>query len=104
MRYTFTLQDEKTLTNETVKVFIKVTGPADAERSDLEARARERLEKLLPDADWVFTGLEINRAAGYPLFTTTASARIPVGQNDNLHQKARDLSTKKVDLNFYTRV
>ena len=103
MRYVFAIQDEKTIINDTVKVFIHVSGPADADREDLESRVQEGLKKLLPEAKWVFSGLSISTGNGYPLFTTIASARIPVKQNDNLEQRARDVSNKKVNLRYHSQ-
>ena len=98
MKYRFTINDEKTLSNNTVKVTVRLTGPANAMRPELERRIRDTLSTFIEDANWVFGGFTINRNQGVPLFTATTSARIPVSGNDDLVGRAQDSSTDEVFL------
>lgn len=89
MRYQFTIEDEKTVTNDTVKVMVQVTGPVENDsRDQLEKRARSALKQYLPEADWVFGGFQFSQSAGYPLFVVPASCRIKANLNDDLINRA----------------
>lgn len=96
MRYNFTLNDELTLENDTAKVVVNVSGPANGRRPELEARVRKALEEFIPNVDWAYSALSIG-TGGYPMYSITASVRIPVAENDNLHKRATDYQTNNPD-------
>lgn len=99
MRYKFKLQDEKTLFNDTVKVVVVATGPADDDRKELETRVREVLDAFLPNVPWAFSGLTISSGTGqFPMFESRASVRIDAALNDRLADKAVSVSNNKVNL------
>lgn len=96
MRYEFTITDEKTLENDTVKVVIQVNGPADAPRKELEERVRRAVNAFLPNTDWAFSGLTIS-TYDYPMFVITASVRIKAADNDDLHRRASNYAIENPD-------
>jgi hypothetical protein len=102
MRYVFQLDDEKTVSNDTVKVMLHATGPVDKDsRANLETRVRKALKEFLPDVTWVFGGFTFDESSGYPMFVVPASARISAELNDDLTAKAQRLDSAGVRLSVY---
>lgn len=101
MRYQFILNDEKTVTNPTVKVTVQATGPADAPREELETRVQDALSAFLPDVTWIFGGFGVSSNAGFPIYTVLASARINAELNDNLEERAANYRGKGASLRLY---
>lgn len=91
MRYQFSITDEKTLENDTVKVVVQINGPANEPRARLEQRVRIATAALLPKADWAYSGLSI-ATNDYPMFSITASTRIAAADNDDLYRRAANYS------------
>jgi hypothetical protein len=100
MQYIFEIEDEKTITNETVKVIVTVSGPANLPRTEIEKQVREVLHDFLPDADWSYAGLQINKNAGFPTYNSKAGARIKASENGDLYSRAQDYSSPEATINI----
>ncbi len=97
MKLIFTIDDEKTIVNETVKVTVSIQGQVgEDDRSALEARAREIALKFLPEASWAFSNFIL--ANNGMMFNVTGTTRIDALENDQLAERANELSDRKTIL------
>lgn len=97
MKIKFDIEDEKTVTNETVKITVKVQGQVgEDDRTTLETRAREVVLKFLPNASWAFSNF--NFISNGMMFQVTGSTRIDAVENDQLVEKATAVSTRQTIL------
>lgn len=95
MKIKFELTDEKTIINQTVKISAQISGVInDQDRGQLEQRAQEVAEKLIPGASWAFSNFQF-LPDGFT-FRISATTRIDSSQNDQLEQKAKAVSNSKL--------
>lgn len=101
MKVSFTLNDEKTVTNTTVKIIVAISGTINGEsRKDIEARCDEIAKKIFPDVKWAFSNFKYN---GDGLtFTVSASTRIDATQNDQLASKCAEASNDSTRIAIQT--
>jgi hypothetical protein len=92
MEINFTLTDEKTITNTTVKISGWITGVVNGQdRATLETKSQELANKLFPDVSWAFSNFS------YPdgfTFRVQVATRIDSAQNDQLDARAEEISDK----------
>ena len=92
MKLTFNLADEKTLTNDTVKITALIMGAINKlDRIALEQKAKE-LSKKLFDKDWAFSNFNYSND-GFS-FSVQATVRVDAAENDRLAMRAAEISTK----------
>lgn len=92
MKITFSINDEKTITNTTAKITISIKGTINGESRDkLEARTANVTKTLFPDNQWAFTDFGYN-ADGFT-FHVSATTRIDSLQNDQLAEKCESLGS-----------
>lgn len=92
MKIKFSLTDETTITNTTVKITTWLNGVvANQSRDALEAKCLETAKKLFPEAKWAFSDFTYNPDG--LTFRVQASTRIDSTQNDQLAEKAKTAST-----------
>lgn len=92
MKVTFDLADEKTITNDTVKLAVLIQGAvAEQSRDKLEAAA-DAITKELVNKDWSFSNFTYS-PDGFT-FSVTASTRIPAQENDRLAERAAALGKR----------
>jgi hypothetical protein len=99
LKITFNLTDETTVTNDTVKLTLYLTGVAGGiARADIDKTCRAAVEKLgltlYEGATWAFSGFHYDNNG--LTFGITATTRISADQNDQIEQKAESLSTPTV--------
>lgn len=102
MKVTFSLGEEKTVTNETVKVILSINGiVADQTKENIDKSILDKVLEFLPDKkseDWAFSGFSFYDNRGFRMFAVQASTRIPASENDNLSERARDLSNDSISV------
>lgn len=92
MKITFDLTDEKTITNDTVRLTTLITGAvAEQSRDKLEAAADE-ITKQLVNKDWSFSNFTYS-PDGFT-FNVTANTRIPAMENDRMAERAEALGLR----------
>lgn len=92
MKITFDLTDEKTITNDTVRLTTVITGAvADQSRDVLEAAA-DAITKELVNKDWSFSNFTYS-PDGFT-FSVTATTRIPAVENDRMAERAVALGAR----------
>lgn len=92
MKITFDLTDEKTITNDTVRLTTMITGAvAEQSRDKLEAAADE-ITKQLVNKDWSFSNFTYS-PDGFT-FSVTANTRIPAVENDRMAERAAALGAR----------
>jgi hypothetical protein len=92
MKITFDLTDEKTITNDTVKLAVLVTGAVAEQSRDVLETAADAITKQLVNKDWSFSNFTYS-TDGFT-FSVTASTRIPAQENDRLAERAAQLGTR----------
>lgn len=96
MKIKFNIEDETVVTSNTVKVIVNISGQvADGDRASHEARARALAAKFIA-ADWAYSNFSYG--SNGLTFSVTATCRIPAEQNEELHQKAADVSDRSTTL------
>lgn len=99
MKISFNLSDDTTVTNDTVKLTLHVSGTVgDRTRADIDKAVREAVAKLgvQPEKDWAYSGFHYNE--GGLTFGITATGRIPAQQDEQLAQKAQNVSDNSVKI------
>jgi hypothetical protein len=95
MKIKFDLTDEVTITNNTVKVTVAITGVINGQdRPALESSALELANKFFPGASWAFSNFSF-QPDGFT-FRVQASTRVDASLNDQLEQKATDLNERGI--------
>ena len=101
MEIEFSLVDEKTVTNTTVKVTVSIQGTINGtKREALESRCLDLVKSLFPNNQWAFANFVFNPDG--LTFTTRASTRIDASLNDGLVEKAKAVSTDSTKLSIQT--
>ncbi len=96
MKTIFSLTDETTITNTTVKVMAQITGTISGEtREQIEARCLAAAKRLFDDK-WAFSDF-VYQPDGFT-FRVNASTRIDASLNDQLTEKALTASDESTRL------
>lgn len=92
MKITFDLSDEKTITNDTVKISTLVQGAVADQSRDLLEAAADKITKELVNKDWSFSNFTYS-GDGFT-FNVTATTRIPASENDRMAERAQTLGLR----------
>lgn len=103
MKISFDINDEKTVTNTTVKLTAWISGQVgEDDRSKLEKRARDVVEKFMPNRGsdgtlkWAYSDFSyINNGM---MFRVQATTRIDSSLNDQLEEKAKLASDRQTEI------
>lgn len=89
----FTLTEESTLVNETVKITVHVNVLAvDKDETSVRAEIRGALEKFIPGTEWQFSNQRRGDDNGYERVTLNAVARVKETENYSLEQRLEAVS------------
>ncbi len=96
MKLTFDMMDEKTVTNDTIKVTATIDGLVQGDTKEvIEESIQAAMKELLPDADWAFSNFTFYRR-NFPMYSVKASARVLASHDDGLVDRAEKLTTDKL--------